>query len=98
MRGEGGALQGERLTWVRRAWERRGAGAQPPRPVDSVILDGELLVYDEQETKAGAYDELGSRPGIQAFGTIFWLRQTKQGAPSRYGRPDARRHLMLKVR
>jgi len=55
--------------------------------VDSVILDGELLVYDEQETKAGAYDELGSRPGIQAFGTIFWLRQTKQGAPSRYGRP-----------
>ena len=51
MSGEDGALQGERLTWVRRAWERRGAGAQPPRPVDSVILDGELLVYDEQETR-----------------------------------------------
>lgn len=97
MSGEGDALHGERLTWVRRAWERRGAAAQLPRSVGSVILDGELLVYDEQATGAGAYDELGSRPGIQAFGTVFWLRQSKQGAPSRYGRPDARRHLMLKV-
>ena len=132
--GDGDALQGERLTYVRRAWERRGGNsAPPPRPVASVVLDGELLVYDEQETKAGAYDELGAKAGIQAFGTIsnpnpkpkpnpnpnpnpnpepkpkpkpkpnpspkpnpkpnqafgtiFWLRQSKQGAPFRYGRP-----------
>ena len=69
--GDGDALQGERLTYVRRAWERRGGNsAPPPRPVASVVLDGELLVYDEQETKAGAYDELGAKAGIQAFGTI----------------------------
>ena len=70
--GDGDALRGERLTYVRRAWERRGGGsAQPPRLVESVILDGELLVYDEQETKAGAYDELGAKAGIVvAFGMI----------------------------
>ena len=76
---------------------RQGRQAGVPPRVTDLILDGELLVYDELETAAGAYDELGSRPGIQAFGTIHWLRQTAAGAPSNYGREDARRHLMVQV-
>jgi hypothetical protein len=55
--------------------------------VEDVILDGELLVYDEEETAAGQYDGIGSRPGIVAFGTTFWVRPTKDGAPSNYSRP-----------
>ncbi len=99
-------------------------------------------MYDEAETPAGKYDEIGTRAGIQAFGSIHWLRQvppalaplrgssigalsfstplaplvlrrgpssrwrpilhpaaaqTNEGRPSNYGRPDAQRHLMIKL-
>ena len=89
----------ERFTWLRHAWGAVPAGtaARVAADVETLILDGELLVYQETETSAGQYDELGSKPGIQAFGTIHWLRQGKDGGPSNYGRSDARRHLMVKV-
>ena len=91
-------LEGERFTWLRHAWGAVPAGtaARVAADVETLILDGELLVYQETETSAGQYDELGSKPGIQAFGTIHWLRQSN-GGPSNYGRSDARRHLMVKV-
>ena len=55
---------------------------------------GELLVYDECETREGKYDELGTGRGISAFGTIFWLRTSEDGSPSRYSRRDARRRTL----
>ena len=61
------------------------------------VLDGELLVYDESMTPKGLYDELGTRSGIAAFGTNFWVRQTADGKPSGYSREDARRHYLVKV-
>jgi hypothetical protein len=48
----------------------RSAGWTPP---ETVILDGELLVYDEGPTPAGRYDELGSPEGVVSFGTHFWV-------------------------
>ena len=92
--GDGDHLQGERLTYVRQAWERRGgSSAPPPRPVTSVVLDGELLVYDELETKAGACDELGAEanlnlnpnpdPNPNQVRTMSW-------GPRREFRPSAR--------
>lgn len=61
------------------------------------VAVGELLVYDECETREGKYDELGTGRGISAFGTIFWLRTSEDGSPSRYSRRDARRHYEVKV-
>ena len=70
-------------------------------PPQSVILDGELLVYDECETTPGRYDELGSRPGVVGFGTHFWISvvEAKNGewVGGRYSREDCRRHYMVKV-
>ena len=68
-----------------------------PRP-RSVVLDGELLVYDEVGTPAGTYDELGNAPGIVGFGTIHWVKCGGYGkAPSNYSRADCRRHLFFKA-
>ena len=92
--GDGDQLQGERLTYVRQAWARRGgSSAPPPRPVTSVVLDGELLVYDEMETKAGACDELDAEanpnPNPDPDPNPNQVRTTSS-VPRRGFRPSAR--------
>lgn len=42
------ALEGERYTWLRRAHGKLGGQEAPA--VRNLILDGELLVWDEQDT------------------------------------------------
>ena len=88
-----------RFTWLEKAWakvtpEQRAAFTHNTA---DLVLDGELLVYDESMTPKGLYDELGTRSGIAAFGTNFWVRQTADGKPSGYSREDARRHYLVKV-
>ena len=92
----------ERYTYLSPAWDRaqqaRPAEWEPPQ---SIILDGELLVYDEGCSKPGLYDELGSTPGVVGFGTHFWItigtRQDGEPAGGRYSREDCRRHYLVKV-
>ena len=54
-----------RFTHLAPAWEAAreaaGPGWQPP---SSVVLDGELLVYDESATEAGRYDEARLGPCV----------------------------------
>ena len=79
-----------------------GDEADSWEPPQSVILDGELLVYDERHTTQGKYDELGSLPGIVGFGTHFWVSVTPdvdgEMKGGRYSCGDCRRHYMVKVR
>ena len=81
--------------------ETPSAAAGRWRPPESVIFDGELLVYDEASTPAGRYDELGSVPGVVGFGTHFWvsvgLDQEGRMVGGRYSREDCRRHYMVKL-
>ena len=105
-----GDARADRYTWLRKAagearqgradarWQEGGlASLGGPRP-RSVVLDGELLVYDEVGTAAGTYDELGNAPGIVGFGTIHWVKCGGYGkAPSNYSRADCRRHLFFKA-
>ena len=51
------------LTRFRRCLLKAEAG-QGDWTSRSLILDGELLVFDEGHTQPGLYDELGSSPGI----------------------------------
>ena len=97
-RGAAGEATRVRFTWLEKAWakvtpEQRAAFT----PAADLVIDGELLVYDESKTPKGLYDELGTRSGISAFGTAFWVRQTADGKPSGYSREDARRHYLVKV-
>ena len=87
-----------RYSWLEKAWARVTKEQREAfTPVSDVVLDGELLVYDETPTPAGIYDELGSAAGIAAFGTNHWVRQTTEGKPSSYSREDARRHYLFQV-
>ena len=100
-------LDGERYSWLRRAWRDAGTAAAAQRPrVTSAIFDGELLVYDEAPTPAGFYDEIGSRPGVVGFGTAFWVKVKEVLAPGAgarvpvgglYSKRDCQRHYLLKV-
>jgi len=93
----GDAATRKRYTWLEKALARVTDAQREAFVRTDVVLDGELLVYDECETCQGKYDELGTGRGISAFGTIFWLRTRADGSPSRYSRRDARRHYAVKV-
>jgi len=93
----GDAATRKRYTWLEKALARVTDAQREAFVRTDVVLDGELLVYDECETREGKYDELGTGRGISAFGTIFWLRTSEDGSPSRYSRRDARRHYEVKV-
>jgi len=95
----------ERFTWLKQAWGKAQSQTDLTTwsPPESIILDGELLVYDEGITQPGLYDELGSKPGVVSFGTHFWLSvnvdpETNQPVGGRYSRDDCRRHYLVKVR
>lgn len=92
----------DRFRWLYAAWARAQEAVPPGwEPPESVVLDGELLVYDEQSTERGMYDEIGSRPGVVGFGTHFWVTVGKgegdELAGGRYSRSDCRRHYMVQV-
>ena len=98
------SFEWERFKWLRQAWGKaeEQTDLSTFSPPDSIILDGELLVYDEGSTMPGLYDELGSSPGVVSFGTHFWLSvnpdpETNQPVGGKYSRYDCQRHYLVKV-